>query len=869
MPEFSKISRYRRHFRRFLAIVAAIVAIVELSAAAIALIVDGFTWTFGPLRISLHEPFKPLLVGLLSAILSICLRDRGTADESGHENSVNLVPGKSILAVVSLVSAALMLLQTSFTRLIGYKLFYHFVFLAIALALLGLGAAGAIVATNREPRNLTGTLRGWLAVLVVLVPISFLLMANPPITTKSELPIKLLGADAVQYLLWCSVFMVALNFAGGVVLTYAFRRFSANMGRLYCYDLIGAAVGCLLAVALMKYGSPPLAFVFAAPLAFVALLALVRSEGSVRERAGVIVLGGVGVVLAVFVFAGPERLRSFENFERATGPRASIIKYEWNHIIRTDHVPGAYVLDGEARTDMIRWDEAQQGYPVTDPVYDLVKQQPRVAVIGFGGGAQVAEARRARASHIVAIDINPSIYRWVVNEDREMNLGLFASPEIELVNADGRHAVRSYGSKFDVLVMHAIDTYAATAAGAYALSENFLYTKEAIRDYLNTLEPGGVMSIERWLFNPPRENLRLFVTALEALKENGAANPERHLIVLAPLPDWEVLREGKARVWGHLMFSNKPFDDDQIAKVRAKIQRLNWSVLYAPGGNENTPFRQYVKTADKRAFLRDYPYLISPVSDASPYMFQFYNPLDKSAYQVDGDWQVTEIYQSSAVLLMAAFVISVIASLVIIIAPLALFSKSLGKHRLSLRDVVFFVCLGIGFMAFEVPLAQILSLYLGHPVYGFSVVLVALLVSSGVGSLLSGRLGLERWKMCALTSGLLVLATLFMLSFVHRTIHFPAPARFGLALLLVAAYGVPMGFPLALGVREVGRINTANVAWGWAINGAASVVGSCLVMVVMVFLGTRHALVIGAACYAVAALVGVSRVISPTRSTAP
>ena len=417
--------------------------------------------------------------------------------------------------------------------------------------------------------------------------------------------------------------------------------------------------------------------------------------------------------------------------------------------------------------------------------------------------------------------------------------------------------------------MHAIDTYAAAAAGAYALTENFLYTKEAIRDYLEAMEPGGVMSIERWLFNPPRENLRLFATALQALEEHGAAEPERHLMVLAPLPDWEVLRQGKGRVWGHLMFSPTPFGDEQIARVREHVQKLNWSVLYAPGGNKNTPFVEYVKAGDKRAFQRVYPYLISPVSDASPYMFQYYNPLDKSAYRTEGDWAVSGMYQSSAVLLLAALGISVVASFVVIIVPLALFSKSSSQRRLGLREVVFLACLGVGFMALEVPLTQILSLYLGHPVFGFSVVLVALLVSSGVGSFLSGRLGTARWKMCALTSGLLVLA-LFILSFVHRTIHLPSPARFALALLLVTAYGIPMGFPLALAVRELGRSDGANAAWAWGINGAASVIGSCLVMVVMVFLGTNHALMLGAACYAIAALVSSrSGVPPPVLETEP
>jgi hypothetical protein len=134
-------------------------------------------------------------------------------------------------------------------------------------------------------------------------------------------------------------------------------------------------------------------------------------------------------------------------------------------------------------------------------------------------------------------------------------------------------------------------------------------------------------------------------------------------------------------------------------------------------------------------------------------------------------------------------------------------------------------------------------------------VLVALLLSSGVGSLLSARLQHPRWKVCALIALLLVVTAIVILPFVHGSIQLPGPVRFGLALVLIAALGLPMGFPLALAVREIGERNEQNVAWAWGVNGAASVVGSCLVMIVMVFLETRFALVLGAVCYGLAALM--------------
>jgi spermidine synthase len=775
------------------------------------------------------------------------------------------MPAPRTYSAVAFVAAALIVLQVSFTRLVSYKLFYHFVFLAIALSLLGLGTAGTYVAVRRKTADLDSVVRRWLSFGALLTPIAFFAMANPPIVSHTELVVKLLGTDALKYLGWCAVFMVALNLAGGVVLTQAFKTHSEHMGKLYACDLVGAALGCLWSVAFMKYLSPPAAFLSAGALFLCALGPALLESPKPLERAVAAGVGLLAVVATLGVAFGPEKYRSFDNFERAP-ERAALDayktnRYEWNHIIRTNQAYGGYVLDGEASTPMIRWDAQQQAAPTYDPSYRIVKPNPRVAIIGFGGGPQVSEARRGKASSITAIDINPTIARWVQDDDRDFNLGLFVAPHIEIVNAEGRHTIRQrQHEKFDIIVMHAIDTYAATAGGAYSLSENFLYTKEAMFDYLRALNPGGVMSFQRWLFNPPRENLRLFATALQAFEDLGYKDPLRHVIMIAPTGNWDALRQGKARIWGYLLISPTPFSDAQVETTRAYLKTLGWTPLYTPGGNENTQFVQYAQSRDRNAFRDMYPYVITPVTDASPYLFQYYSPLSRNAYRVEGDWAVSGIYQSSAITLLTALGVSIVLSLLLIIAPLGWSSLRAARGgqevtRLGTREVVYFGCLGVGFMALEVPLTQLLSLYLGHPVYGFSVVLVALLLSSGVGSLLSARLQHPRWKVCALIALLLVVTAIVILPFVHGSIQLPGPVRFGLALVLIAALGLPMGFPLALAVREIGERNEQNVAWAWGVNGAASVVGSCLVMIVMVFLETRFALVLGAVCYGLAALM--------------
>jgi len=776
---------------------------------------------------------------------------------------MTVVPERRHYAAAGLVSCALIAVQISFTRLIGYKLFYHFVFLAIGLTLLGLGAAGTFVALRKRRESLDATILWWLGVFTLLAPISFLMVANPFVLASDQvLPIKLLGMDAVAYLVWCSLFMVALNFAGGVVLTEVFRQFSARMGGLYAFDLLGAGAGCLLSVALMKYLSPPIAFLCAS---FVAALALwpffVAERGKDPGNHGGL-LAVLGVVIAALVIGGPEHLKNFENFKTVgNGPKVHVLKHEWNHIIRTDHGDnGFYTLDGEAGTPVMRWDEVQQHLPVTDPIYTMVRPTPRVGIIGFGGGPQLAEARRAKASTITAVDINPTISHWVLNEDRAYNLDLFVAPNITVINDEGRHAIRSSGKRFDALVMHAIDTYAATAAGAYALTENFLYTKEAAEDYLGALAPGGVMSFERWLFNPPRENLRLFATILAALAERGVADPTQHVIMLCPLRNYADLIAGRQRVWGYLMMSPTPFAADKIAALRTWVAGRGWSVLYAPGGSEDTPFSRYARSKDRRAFQASHPYLISPVTDASPYLFQFYNPLSKTAYEKEPDWATASIYQSSAVLLPVSLGISLALTLLLILGPLIwarLRTKRGSQEAITTikpRQVVFFACLGVGYMALEVPLTQALALYLGHPVYGFSVVLVALLISSGIGSLLAARWGVGRARVCAGIAIALALLTAIIFPLVHATMGLPDVVRFALALVLVSVCGLPMGAPMPLGMGELGKSNTIDVAWAWGVNAAASVVGSCVVMIVMVFLGSHYAFALAAGCYALAAL---------------
>jgi hypothetical protein len=333
--------------------------------------------------------------------------------------------------------------------------------------------------------------------------------------------------------------------------------------------------------------------------------------------------------------------------------------------------------------------------------------------------------------------------------------------------------------------------------------------------------------------------------------------------MIAPVPDFELLRTRQERVWGYLLVSPTPFTPEQVRRVREHVALLRGTILYAPGGAEDTYFSRYVHAPDRAAFRASYPYVISPVTDARPYLFQFYSPFRESAYVPSGDGIVSGIYQSSAVLLLVSLALSVGLTAALIVAPLLWARRSTRaagvRATLATRDLVYFTALGAGYMALEVPLTQVLSLYLGHPVHGFAVVLVALLVSSGIGSLLTDRVPIGRAAVCTVVAAVLATVTAVLFPLVHGTIGWADAWRFALALVLVAACGLPMGLPLALGVRELGQTNALDVAWAWGVNAAASVVGSCLVMIAMVFGGTLVTLAAASACYGVAAAMAALR----------
>jgi hypothetical protein len=750
-------------------------------------------------------------------------------------------------AILFLVSLAMLSAQVTVTRLLSYKLFFHFVFLLISLAHLGIAGAATWIFANGWSTFSPAFFRRALylmAVSLILFLGVYVWFAPEP----SEGLMKIDGMKALPYLGSLSVLLIAFYFSAGCVLAGAFTQYKAQFNRLYAADLAGASLGCAVSLGMMALLGPVHTLLLSGFLSVVAaaLIAVPRQRASQKAVDATLLLAAGAVLIAAW-FGTPwleRRVTLGRDFEGKPLPTDN--EYRWTQLARVDRVaPSFYVIDGDAgtRIDNPEW--------VSEVEFLVGRPKPRVAIIGVGAGPQLKEALAHQPESVFAIDINPSIVDWSRNRDRETNGDIFNRPEVTVVIDEGRHAIRSHEGEFDVIDMHAIDTYTASSMGAYSLTENYLYTVEAFEDAYSKLSPNGVMAIRRWLFYPPRENLRLFTTIYTALEHSGVKHPEEHLVVLAPTKNW---RDPKQRIMGFMLFSKAPLDAERLAVIDRFVEANGWSWLYGPGKKVDSAFTQWVDSTDRAAFYRGYPYFVEPCYDANPFFFQFTPPFAFLWRGVGADG--TLVYNQSTTMLFVTLFALVVLCGIMLVWPIYRYQVKSGLARPSLVLTLYFALLGFGFMAVELSSIQVMTLFLGHPTYALTVILLGILAFACLGSALARFIPRSVGPVVLLLLAAISVAAAFgIIPLVHSLIGASFAVRVGITLFLLMLAGLPMGAPMALGIREIGDKSSLHVAWAWACNGAAGVLGTNICMIVMIYLGMSALFWIGAACYLVACLL--------------
>ena len=775
---------------------------------------------------------------------------------------------------ILLVSFAGLLLEISYTRIVSFKLFYYYTYLVIGLALLGIGTGGVIVVISRRlNRAATDTILMWsLLVGAASVGLGYVIVARTPIDT---LAIWSYGTRAsfsnVARLLLICVALFASFVPVGIVVSTLFSRRAEHIGRLYFADLVGAGLACAVVVALIAWMGPPATIILAG---LILALAGLRIAARLRSRA-LLLAGGLTVVLAVATAAPsilPEQRTDASKIDLLHG--APIIYSAWSPIFRVDVAqlgPDARILnhDGLLGSVMYRWngDPATLGRYDTDPrllPFAVAGQKPEnLLIIGAAGGNEVLTSLHFGAGHIDAVELNPVTYDLVTKTFAKYDGHLADNPRVNYVNGDGRSYLARTDTKYRIVWFPAPDSYAATnaaTAGANVLSESYLYTSEAVSDSLEQLEPGGIVAAqfgEIAYETRPNRTTRYVATARHALDKLGIHDPAGHILVATS----DAARFSKLST---ILVKKTPFTPTEVSRFEAGLSIVPGSELrYAPGHPElhNTVATVATSSSSQLAdFYKNHAYSVGPITDNQPFFWHFAGFGDVIRNFGDPVRNDPEAGIGERVLLLL-LAVAILLAAVSLLMPFVAIRQTWVKLPKKRRSAVYFAALGLGFIFFEITLIQLLVLFLGYPTYSLTVTLMSILIFTGVGAYLTGRYKHRQSRVVPMLLGVLALLTLFYLfglpPLTSAAISLPLAVRVPIAFLVLAPLGLCLGafMPLGLGaVAGITEFPREYVAWGWAVNGFASVIGAVLTTILAMSYGFRVVLVIALLCYVVAVL---------------
>ena len=777
--------------------------------------------------------------------------------------------GRALLFGVALTSFSALLLELALTRLFSVVLFYHFAFLAISIALLGLGAGGvfAYLGKQRLAKFETRRLAAMLcAINSVAVFVVLEIVLHVPVSL--ELSWTNFGKLTTLYLSAAIPF-----FFTGLLFSLIFARESRHIPRIYGADLAGGATSCLAVLPLLNWIGGPNTVLFAGVMTAVAS-AIWAASSIARKTAGalsmalllVITANHSGRLIDVLYAKGMFRDPAWVEFAR------------WNAISRVEvdrqGAAKTIVIDADASTSIMHADPQkwqgtvwQKNLMSAPPALaNVLRPNGEYAIIGPGGGVDVLRAVANGSPSVTGIEINPIIADTIMRgRYAQYAYHLYDRPEVHIHVTDGRSFVRNTRQHFDVVQMTLVDTWASTAAGAFALSENNLYTVEAFREYFEHLKSDGMIAITRWEFKQPREALRVVSVALEALHALGVSNPARNFMVVS---EGDLDSDGIPVV---VIAKKSPFTREEEQAVEAHLQSYPALVpLYLPSAPGDNPFSALIARNDPHTFAQTYAYNVAPVTDNAPFFFFTLKTAQilNEDLQQGIDWKVN----LGVVVLGTVLIISLAAVLAFLVIPLALRGRRTKQRVLPL---LYFVAIGLGYILVEIAFIQRFVLFLGHPTYALTVVIFLLLLSSGAGSLVSRRwlsTTVQNWVPLTVITVAIFLYVLVLPAILVSLVGLSFTIKLLVSGMLLVPLGFAMGMPFPTGLRALASTPASEfpasasvqttalgtaceenaVEWAWAMNAASSVLGSVLAMVIAIHFGLTVTLACGAVAYLLA-----------------
>ena len=770
---------------------------------------------------------------------------------------------------VGLASCSTIAFELLLTRIFSVTMYYHFAYMVISIAMLGLSISGVSIylfPSLFRPRRTPILAAGFMLAFAILALWTLhTALANPISLANWQANIGRLG------LLYFSAGLTMLS--SGFAISMAIAGAQERIGQVYAFDLIGASIGCILIIPTISLFGGPGALVACASIAAVSACLFALSSGAnatPRVRLG---LGAVAAATAIVLFVlaagenGASRFGLARNSEKFLGNRQVLFE-KWNSFSQITVAPAGapdhlwIFIDADAATRLWSADVAKNhpGEPrrysevrASSLVYALRHERPAL-IIGPGGGTDILAALDHGVPKVVGVEVNPIIVDDVVRgKYADYSGDLYRDPRVHVVVDEGRSFIRRSDEAYGSIQATLVDTWAASSSGAFTLSENNIYTVDAFEEFLAHLAPGGIVAITRWYdASKPKEFLRLIALGRLALERRGVPPSEiaRHFALVAD-----------SERHGTMLLDRDPFTSTDLQRLSQTTQERGLHLLFAPqAANNAAPVEDavlaaYLRAPSGSAYLAALPYDATPTTDDKPFFFYNLRPGD----MVSVLWRLTGIEKDNlgVAVLLIVLLLSVALIVLFILVPLLLFErKALREDRTKkLRVLGYFLALGMGFILVELGFMQKFVLFLGHPIYSLAVVLASLLLASGLGSALSGAgmrrfgtTGFVRRVILALTV-VLALYGLLLSPLFHALLGLPLGLRIPVAVVLVFLPGLLMGALMPNGVRAANDLGTGTVAWAWGLNGAAGVVGSVLAVTVSMNYGFNVALALGVLVY--------------------
>lgn len=777
------------------------------------------------------------------------------------------------------------LVEVLLTRVLSVVMWYHFTFAVVSISMLGI-AAGAMHGYRAFPRidDDSQNARAFreriplalmLLGLSVAVPVALMMrwVETPTYSWRGALLL-------LVYFLACALPF----FFSGYITALIFRCGAGRVSGLYAIDLLAGASGCLLAIPLLDHlGGIGSLLMISAALSVGSLVQAWRADDRRGVRMGAFValafLGLIGVKAATSTvdvhtvkLSLREELGTILESKWNSHSRLAVLDYyhpdgrdgaeflAWGLSDRyTKRLPHQYLItiDGGSETpiaelkgelkehDYLEWD-------VTSIPYH-VRPEAKTLVIGAGGGRDLLTSLYFGSQDVTGVELNRGIVEWMLGTYAEFSGHVYTRPGVKVHVDDGRNFIRSSSDRFDVVQISMVDTFAATAAGAYSLSENNLYTAEAFDEYLDHLKDDGLFSMNRFFLEPPQQTLRVVTLAREALERRGVKDAARCLVV--------VRKNSPHGNNGLVMMKKTPFTDGELAKVNEVVERCGFEPIAVPGIDLKNPFTAYLQSSDVESFYRAYPFDIRPPTDDRPFFFNtFKMSMLQDSLRLRESIEVVRRYNFDAVFIVfVLLVLACVSLLLFLFIPLLRASREGRAEVLPFTHLLYFVWIGLGFIFIEVVLIQRFHLYLGHPIYSLAVILVSLLAFSGLGSAITSRWSDARLpRVITITCAGIVVAVLaqevYWPLLLRQTLGLDLTSRIGITVLSLVPMGLLMGAPYPAGLRVIASRSPESLPWVWAVNGAATVMGSIAAFALAMVLGFRLVLVLGGLCYAGALL---------------